>query len=206
LTRDYFRWVAAKAGKQLFAWNGFTGRRPGDPDIWVLPPGTITSRDKELFDAWIAGRTGAPFVDASMRELAATGFMSNRGRQNVASFLIHDLKYPDWRAGAEYFESVLTDYEVCANWGNWAYLAGVGTDPRGGRRFNVIKQSMTYDPQGHFIKLWCKELSAYPAEFVHEPHRVRTADLNSHNIIASGERYPAPIVPLMTVRDRDRPK
>lgn len=85
------------------------------------------------------GRTGHPFVDANMRELAATGFMSNRGRQNVASFFTKDMN-ADWRIGAEYFESQLLDYDVGSNWGNWNYVAGVGCDPREGRYFNIVKQ------------------------------------------------------------------
>jgi deoxyribodipyrimidine photo-lyase len=197
LTRDYFRLVAANARKQLFALNGFTGRGPSDPDIWALAEGAITSQHKGRLDAWISGRTGAPFVDASMREMAATGFMSNRGRQNVASFLIHDLEYPDWRAGAEYFEAVLIDYDAASNWGNWAYLAGVGTDPRGGRRFNVVKQSMVYDPQGLYIRQWCNELSSLPAEYLHEPHRAPAPVFESVS-------YPRPIVPLMTYSRKNR--
>ena len=77
----------------------------------------------------INGETGHPFVDANMRELKLTGFMSNRGRQNVASFFTKDLGC-DWRIGAEYFESALIDYDVSTNWGNWNYVAGVGPDPR----------------------------------------------------------------------------
>lgn len=69
------------------------------------------------------GRTGVPFVDANMRELLATGWMSNRGRQNVASFLVKDL-HLDWRLGAEWFESLLIDHDVCSNYGNWNYVAG----------------------------------------------------------------------------------
>jgi len=84
-----------------------------------------------------------------MRELAATGFMSNRGRQNVASFLIHDMGH-DWRAGARYFESVLLDYDVASNWGNWVAAAGL----TGGRvnRFNILKQSKDYDANGDYIR------------------------------------------------------
>ena len=80
-------------------------------------------RDASLFQAWREGRTGYPLVDANMRELAATGFMSNRGRQIVASFLTRDLGL-DWRMGAAYFEEVLLDYDPCSNFGNWCYAAG----------------------------------------------------------------------------------
>merc|ERR1719498_1720344 len=85
--------------------------------------------DPVLFDQWINGTTGYPFIDSNMRELKETGWMSNRGRQVVASFLTKDLGL-DWRWGAEWFECHLLDHSVEANWGNWTYSAGVGTDPR----------------------------------------------------------------------------
>jgi len=88
--------------------------------------------------------------------LNLTGWMSNRGRQNVASFLIHELAL-DWRLGALWFESQLVDYDVASNWGNWAYLAGVGNDPRGSRRFNIAKQAQTHDPAGEFVREWLSE-------------------------------------------------
>jgi len=90
------------------------------------------SDNMTLFRIWSEGRTGMPFIDAAMRELNQTGYMSNRARQNVASFLVNDLKV-NWQLGAEYFESLLIDYDPCSNWGNWNYVAGVGSDPREGR-------------------------------------------------------------------------
>ena len=106
----------------------------------------VWRRDERDFERWIEGRTGVPFVDANMREIARTGYMSNRGRQNVASFLAKWLRL-DWRWGASYFEHILVDYDVCSNWGNWQYVAGVGSDPRD-RRFDVLRQGEHYDPQG----------------------------------------------------------
>lgn len=94
---------------------------------------------------WMQGRTGVPFIDANMAELLQSGFMSNRGRQNVASFLTKDLQV-DWRIGAEFFESHLIDFEPTANWGNWQYVAGVGNDPRASRQFNPIKQGNDVRP------------------------------------------------------------
>ncbi len=88
-----------------------------------------------------------------MRELAATGWMSNRGRQNVASHLVHDLGL-DWRLGAYWFEHHLLDHDACSNWGNWQYLAGVGNDPRAGRRFDPVRQAGMYDPEGAFVRHW----------------------------------------------------
>ena len=88
-----------------------------------------------------------------MHELAATGYLSNRLRQIVASYLVHDLAC-DWRAGAAWFESQLVDFDVCSNQGNWLYLAGRGTDPRNGRRFNPQKQAQDYDADGRYRLLW----------------------------------------------------
>ena len=140
--RDYFRFMMKKYGQKLFYFKGFNGQQP---------PGT--SRDSSLLQRWIEGQTGDDFVDANMRELKHTGFMSNRGRQNVASYLIDQLQL-DWRLGAAYFEEQLIDYDVSSNWGNWAYLAGVGNDPRGKRVFNTEKQAKDYDTDGAYRKLW----------------------------------------------------
>jgi deoxyribodipyrimidine photo-lyase len=79
--------------------------------------------------------------------------MSNRGRQNVASFLAKDM-FVNWQMGAEYFESVLIDYDPASNWGNWNYVAGVGSDPREDRYFNTRTQAQRYDPDGAFVRLW----------------------------------------------------
>jgi deoxyribodipyrimidine photo-lyase len=146
LWRDYFKFLALREGPSLFRQGG-VGRRRRD---WRT--------DREAFRAWVEGRTGYPFVDAFMRELAATGFMSNRGRQNAASFLAKTLGI-DWRWGASHFEAELVDYDPASNWGNWQYVAGVGTDPRD-RVFNVVKQARDYDPDGAFTRRWVPELGA----------------------------------------------
>jgi deoxyribodipyrimidine photo-lyase len=140
--RDYFRLMMMKYGNRFFLKGGIRGKdAPG------------TRHDEPLLQRWIDGQTGEEFVDANMRELKSTGFMSNRGRQNVASYLCHDLKL-DWRYGAAYFEHQLTDYDVCSNWCNWAYVAGVGNDPRPNRHFNIQKQSEQYDGDGRYRNLW----------------------------------------------------
>jgi deoxyribodipyrimidine photo-lyase len=133
--------MAERHGNALFRPEGLRGE------------GRAWRRDHDQFEHWIGGRTGEPFVDANMRELAHTGFMSNRGRQNVASYLAHDLSI-DWTWGAEWFESVLIDYDVHSNWGNWAYVAGVGNDPRAGRRFDVRRQAEKYDRDGGYVRTW----------------------------------------------------
>ena len=112
--------------------------------------------------AWIEGRTGYPFIDANMRQLAETGYMSNRGRQIVASFFTRDL----FQVGAEYFESILLDYDVYSNWGNWQYASG-GPDPREDKYFNVIKEATVYNPDCDFIRLLIPELSVLSNEVMH---------------------------------------
>jgi deoxyribodipyrimidine photo-lyase len=144
LWRDYFRLIGKKHGNKIFQIGGLMGKTNTK---WI--------EDKAIFEKWATGNTGEPFVDANMRELNATGFMSNRGRQNVASYLVKDLNI-NWLMGAEYFESLLIDYDVCSNYGNWNYAAGVGNDPREDRYFNIPKQAKMYDPEGEYVRTWLK--------------------------------------------------
>lgn len=182
LWRDYFRFICAKHGNKIF----FPSGMQGIPIPW--------KQDWQRFDLWREGKTGFPLVDANMRELAATGFMSNRGRQNVASFLTKNLGI-DWRMGAEWFESLLIDYDVCSNWGNWNYTAGVGNDARGFRFFNISKQSKDYDPQGAYVKHWLPELANIPAGKVHEPWKLLPVEQQRFGV-RLGVDYPHPIVDL----------
>ena len=142
LWRDYFRFMMKKYSNKFFQQSGIQ-----DKGI------SVNKNNIKLLETWINGTTGVDFVDANMLELKFTGFMSNRGRQNVASYLCNDLKL-DWRYGAAYFEQQLIDYDVSSNWGNWAYLAGVGNDPRGNRYFNIDKQAQDYDRDKSYRKLW----------------------------------------------------
>ncbi|MEM7513396.1 MAG: DASH family cryptochrome [Bacteroidota bacterium] len=180
--RDYFKYVAKKHKNTLFFPGGIKDERPD------------TLESPERLEKWIDGNTGIPFVDANMRELKRTGFMSNRGRQNVASFLVKDLQL-DWRAGAEYFESQLIDYDVCSNWGNWNYVAGIGNDPRENRYFNVVSQAKRYDPRGEYVRTWIPELEELPSAHVHEPHKLPTGQLKNF-ALSLGSSYPYPIVKL----------
>ena len=182
LWRDYFRFVAAKHGDRLFYRSGLRNM-----DIpW--------KQDWKRFELWQKGKTGFPLVDANMRELAATGYMSNRGRQNVASFLTKNLGI-DWRMGAEWFESLLIDYDSCSNWGNWNYTAGVGNDARGFRFFNINKQSQDYDPQGEYVKHWLPELATLPVNKIHQPWQLLPVEQKRFNI-RLGVDYPNPVVDL----------
>ena len=139
--RDYFRFIAMKFGSRIFHRKAL---KPESPNRGTQKP---------AFEAWKEGRTKDPFVNANMRELAKTGFMSNRGRQNVASYLVHDLGI-DWRLGASWFEHCLLDYDPASNAGNWIYVAGVGNDPRPNRKFNTQRQAEMYDGDGKYQTLW----------------------------------------------------
>ena len=108
--------------------------------------------------------------------------MSNRGRQNVASFLAKDLRM-NWLMGAEYFESILVDHDVCSNYGNWQYSAGVGNDPRQDRHFNIIKQAKDYDSKGDHVRLWVPEIKVLSEKDIHSPWNV-----------GGVEGYPPPVV------------
>ena len=140
LWRDYFRVLHLKFGKQLYCASGLN--RSEKP-----------IHNARGFQHWCSGTAGESIVDAGMRELKATGYLSNRLRQVVASYLIYDL-HSDWRAGAAWFEAQLLDYDVYSNQGNWLYIAGRGTDPRGGRRFNPQKQAQDHDANGSYRALW----------------------------------------------------
>lgn len=140
LWRDYFRFIHFKYGQQLYQSRGL-GKAAAKPF------------DISQFERWSQGKTGIGLIDAGMRELSRSGFLSNRMRQIVASYWIYELA-GDWRAGAAWFESQLIDYDVYSNQGNWLYIAGRGTDPRGGRPFNIEKQARDHDPDGAYQRMW----------------------------------------------------
>ena len=139
LWREFFRWNLLLKG---------SGRYLRETSLPVL-----SDEKRRRLTAWQQGCTGVDFVDANMIELCRTGFMSNRGRQNVASFLIHDLEV-HWLYGAIWFEQQLIDFDLASNLGNWAYIAGCGHDPRQGRRFNIQRQASEYDPDGAYVRRW----------------------------------------------------
>lgn len=181
LWRDYFKFVNLRYGDSIFYLSGIM-KKTGLP--W--------KQDTGVFDRWRYGQTGVPFVDANMRELLYTGWMSNRGRQNVASFLVKDLGL-DWRMGAEWFESLLLDHDVSSNYGNWNYSAGIGNDPRENRKFNMVKQALDYDPDGDFVRLWVPELGGLKGAKAHTPWMLPTSELKLAGVTL-GENYPRPIV------------
>ena len=187
LWRDYFWFVLSKDGNTLFS--------AGGPKDIRMPWRTLDEYGAAHdFAQWTAGETGFPLIDANMRELAASGFMSNRGRQNVASFLTKNLRI-DWRLGAEWFESLLIDYDVASNWGNWCYVAGVGNDAREFRVFNIHKQALDYDPQGNYVRHWLPALRSVPGAKAQRPDAL-TRDEQDQYRCRVGIDYPPPMVNL----------
>lgn len=144
LWRDYFRFMFKKYSRKFFEAEGFKSEAP-----------ELSGNQEELFEQWKTGSTGVPFIDASMHELNATGFISNASRQASSAYLVKTLKV-NWTWGARWFEEKLIDYSPASNWGNWAYIAGVGNDPRENRYFSP-KNLADLDPKGEYAKLWLAE-------------------------------------------------
>ncbi|KAH0856308.1 LOW QUALITY PROTEIN: hypothetical protein HID58_084569 [Brassica napus] len=173
LWRDYFRFLSIKCGNSLFHLGNVLTKQTGGPrnvqGEW--------SQDKRLFESWRDGKTGYPLIDANMKELSTTGFMSNRGRQIVCSFLVRDMGL-DWRMGAEWFETCLLDYDPCSNYGNWTYGAGTTTHATCG----FIIEMETFHQDEHFVlpiegvAFWVQQLRRLPKEKRHWPGRLMYMD------------------------------
>lgn len=144
LWRDFFRFSFKKHPKAYFLLNGL-----GQQVIYA-------QFDPSKFEAWTQGKTSQSLINAGMIELRETGFVSNRMRQILASYWVFGMQQ-DWRYGAAWFEHCLVDYDVASNWGNWAYIAGVGNDNRGGREFNIEKQADLFDRDGLYRAKWIKK-------------------------------------------------
>jgi deoxyribodipyrimidine photo-lyase len=147
---------------QVLAANPLLPRRDYRPrrDRW--------SRSRRALTAWREGRTGYPLVDAAMRQLAAEGFMHNRARMTVASFLCKDL-YVDWREGAWHFWDLLSDGEIANNAGNWQWVAGTGNDTRPNRVLSPVRQAERFDPDGHYVRRYLPELSSLRGKAIFRP-------------------------------------
>ncbi len=168
--RDFFHQVLA--ARPETAWReDYRGRG----DRW--------NRDDAALAAWQDGLTGYPVVDAGMRQLAAEGFMHNRARMIVASFLTKDL-YLDWRLGAAHFQRLLLDADVACNQLNWQWVAGTGTDTSAHRIFNPTVQGNRFDPSGDYVRRYLPELAGLPARVIHDPAAGTRAGLG----------YPPPLV------------
>jgi deoxyribodipyrimidine photo-lyase len=180
LWRDYFHFIHVKYGNLLFNKTGLFDRT-----YQVI-------ENKDFIEAWKNGKTGYPLVDANMIELRETGWMSNRGRQNVASFFCHYIKQ-DWRIGAAWFEYLLIDNDVSSNYGNWLYQAGLGVDPRQMRIFDVVWQGNQYDSATLYLRKWIPEFKKIPKEKRYVPMTLSIEEQQTYDFIL-GRDYPIEIV------------
>jgi deoxyribodipyrimidine photo-lyase len=167
------------------------------PELEAIP----WADDEAAFAAWCAGRTGYPVVDAAMRQLAETGWMHNRARMIVASFLVKDLLI-DWRWGERWFMQHLLDGDPAANNGGWQWTAGTGTDAAPYFRiFNPVLQGQKFDPQGAYVRCWLPALADVPDEYVHQPWAM-PPDTQRRAGCVVGQDYPAPMVDHAQARER----
>lgn len=149
--------------------------------------------DDVALTAWQRGQTGYPLVDAGMRELYSTGWMHNRVRMIVASFLVKDLMIP-WQEGMRWFWETLVDADLANNTFGWQWVAGCGADASPFFRiFNPVSQGQRFDPDGDYVKHWVPELAALPASWIHKPWLAPTSVLERAGV-RLGEHYPRPIV------------
>lgn len=192
LWRDYFQFVALKHGNKLFKLTGLN-------DLKIA-----WNKNETDFEKWKLGQTGFPLIDANMQELLQTGFMSNRGRQNVASFLTKNLGI-NWLWGAKWFESLLIDYDAASNYGNWAYQAGVGNDARQFRYFNIEKQSLDYDPKGKYVRHWLDGLKNLPNSKALFPYKLSVEEQNQFHFKIN-ELYCKPMVSLTKSAEEQKMK
>ncbi|TDC63354.1 cryptochrome/photolyase family protein [Streptomyces hainanensis] len=184
---------AAAFVRQL-AWRDFhhqvLAARPDAAWHDYRPRGDRWRRDEAAVEAWRAGRTGYPLVDAAMRQLREEGWMHNRARLIAASFLTKTL-YEDWRIGARHFLALLVDGDVANNQLNWQWVAGTGTDTRPNRVLNPLTQARRFDPRGEYVRRWVPELAGLAGPSAHRPWRA-AADVD----------YPPPIVELTAAAER----
>jgi deoxyribodipyrimidine photo-lyase len=180
---------AAEGFTRQLCWRDFhhqvLAARGDMPTHDYRPRGDRWRRDKRSMEAWREGLTGYPIVDAGMRQLAQEGFMHNRARLIVSSFLTKTL-YIDWRLGAAHFAGLLVDADVANNVGNWQWVAGTGNDTRPNRVLNPIRQAHRFDPQGDYVRRYVPELAGVSGRAVHEPWRLGAA--------GRALRYPTPLV------------
>ena len=151
--------------------------------------------DDDAVEAWKAGRTGYPVVDAAMRQLTTEGWMHNRARMIVASFLTKHL-YVDWRVGAWHFMDHLVDGDIANNFGQWQWTAGTGTDSRPNRMFNPVTQSRRYDPDGVYLRRYLPELAHLDDATIHAPWEA------ADTLLGDTGEYPPPLVDHREARER----
>ena len=200
---DVFTWIDEVVWRDFFQQVLAAFPRVVDGPFRQVPspaPRAPGGERDRLYHAWCEGKTGFPIVDAGMRQLNQTGWMHNRVRMIVASFLIKDLRI-DYQSGERYFMQRLIDADVAANNGNWQWCASTGTDAMQGYRiFNPLLQSKKFDPKSEYIRKYVPELAAVPTDRIHEPH-LMTHEEQALAECHIGIDYPSPIVDHRQARD-----
>jgi len=183
----------------LLWWRPELARAPFQPRLQAAL--RVESDDPAAAQAWREGRTGIPVVDAGMRQLAATGWLPNRARLIVASFLTRHLLL-DWRIGEDHFMRTLVDGDVANNVGGWQWTAGVGTDAQPWFRiFNPVLQGERFDADGTWVRAWVPELAALPPAVIHHPWSLSPTEQRAAGVVI-GRDYPAPLIDLAEGRER----
>jgi deoxyribodipyrimidine photo-lyase len=184
---------AAHAYVRQLCWRDFfhqvLAARPDLPNSDYRPRGKRWRRDEGFAQAWREGRTGLPIVDAAMRQLACEGFMHNRARMIVASYLTKTTGL-DWRIGAAHFADLLLDCDVACNTGNWQWVAGTGNDTRPNRVLNPLRQARRFDPDGDYVRRYVEELANIEGAAVHEPWLLAPAERKALGEYPSSVRQP----------------
>ena len=154
-----------------------------------------------MLRAWQKGMTGFPIIDAGMRQLWHTGWMHNRVRMIVASFLVKELLIP-WQQGAAWFADTLVDADLANNSASWQWVAGCGTDSAPYFRiFNPTLQGQKFDPRGDYVRRWVPELAKLDKRVIHEPWQASYGEQKAAGVIV-GKDYPSPIVDRTVARER----
>jgi deoxyribodipyrimidine photo-lyase len=202
LFRDYLKYYSYCYGRKIFFLNSNLVDDLEDYNDLLEVSSSFSAlsiyekkkwnNDRNAFEKWCKGETGYPFIDANMKELNETGYMSNRGRQNVASFLAKDMEF-DWRWGAEYFEKTLIDFDCAINWYMWRWCSGVGDGLSTEWHFNNVKQAYDYDFNGDYVRMWLPQLENVPIEYIHSPFRMSMTDQRRYKCVI-GKDYPPPII------------
>jgi len=187
--RDFFLYLCLSTGSKFYQLDGMPVNSKAAESIrWKSFDSSDVEKD---WIKWSTGDTGLPLIDAGMKELATTGYLSNRVRQNAASVLTKDLQI-DWRAGAELFQFLLVDHCVGANWGNWLYFSGVGPDPKQ-RHFRTVSQALRYDRDGTYVKKWLPKLRSSTSNDQQDESYLRPwdydEDLKSNLVVSPESQY-----------------
>ena len=183
----------ARVYRQELAWRDFYAYVQLHHDGAAMRPTPHWETDPDALDAWRTGNTGYPIVDAAMRQLRASGWMHNRARMIVGSFLTKDL-HIDWQHGERHFMRHLLDGDVGSNNGGWQWIAGTGTDPQQYQRvFNPSLQQQRFDPDGRYVRRWVPELERVPDKRLARPWEMSDAEQRDAGCTI-GVDYPAPLV------------